>query len=74
MYKTELGFQGVPGIMADYGISILSEFDSEQEIRDYFTVANCLRMFGVSDETPLTQIQLDEIADELLIAWKVEVA
>ena len=69
MYYTEYGFQGVDGIMADYGIQSFSDFESEEEVRAYFTVENCAHMFGVSDEEPLTQDDLDAIASEFISEW-----
>ena len=72
MYQTQYGFQGVDGIMADYGIQSLKDFDTEAEIREYFTVENILSMFGVSDEEPLTQGELDEIASEFILEWEAE--
>lgn len=38
-------------------------FRSEQEVRDYFTVANITEMFG---ECPYTQDELNEMADEVI--------
>ena len=65
MYKTEYGFQGVDGIMADFGINSFKDFVNEDEIRIYFTVENFNKMFG---ESP-SQEDLNEIASEFIDAW-----
>ena len=70
-YETEYGFQGVEGIMADYGIRSFSDFDSELEIRTYFKVDNIIAMFG-HQKNPLSQAKLDEIADEFISEWGEE--
>ena len=72
MYQTEYGFQGVDGIMADFGIQSFSDFANETEIIEYFTIANINTMFGQSynDGEGLSQTELDEIRDEFIVEWE----
>lgn len=41
-------------------------FGSEEQVREYFTVANMVAMFGAEDGATVSQADLDEMADAVI--------